>query len=251
MKLVTGIFISVVLFAGCDNEDKNSSEEKANMIFKGSDYMALSTGKSMSFVASGSSTVYDSLGIVKKSKTFVKEELDLSVGFARSVNSVMAYPLYDTKNLISNIIAYIAVNNSEVIGLDGSKDKKLAIILPSEFKIGKEWIVNPQDQGGNQVKLKLVDFLGSFISKSDKKYQNVLKIELSHIGISIDEEKSWYYTKETVKVSGYFYFAKNEGLIETSITNFDREYYHIFLPSSSWQRVYYDHEIGNGIGSLK
>lgn len=268
MKLVTGIFISAMLFAGCDNEDKInnedelSSEEKAKMTFKGSDFMSLSTGKSMTFVAEGTSKVYDSLGILKNSSTIANEEMKLSVGVGQTVKSVFAYPLHYIKAKSSDIAAYMSVSNSSLLGLDLSSNSEPYILLPADFKIGKEWTVNPQNSSNDQVKLKLLDYLSSYSNKAGNKYSNVLKIELTHTGKS---EYSYYYswspgyfyadtTKETRKISGYMYYAKNEGLVEVAITNLDVESRNVYIYRNgtvTMKDIDFNHEIDNGSISLK
>ncbi|MBN8706908.1 MAG: hypothetical protein J0L62_13610 [Bacteroidetes bacterium] len=262
MKHVMGILISVVLVAGCDNEDNVNSDEKANMTFKGSDFMSVSAGKSMSFIASGTSTNYDSLGIVTSSFTASNEELKMTIGTGEIIQSVLAYPLNQVKENSLETIAYLAINNASVLGYDGSSEGQPVILLPSEFKIGKEWIANPQRSSDEQVKLKLVDYLSSYTAKSGTKFSDVLKIELTHTGKS---EYTYFYswslnnfysdtTTFTQKVSGFIYYAKNGGLVEAVLTNLDVQSrnVNIYRNGNYYERdVDYNHSVGSGSLSLK
>lgn len=225
-KVISGLLIvciSVVVFYSCSKDSSNPTDP-SNFSAKGTDYFPISSGKILSGVISGSTTVYDSLGKVTAFDQLNNQTFSGSIGASTVIRNMTANPIYFNERNSSQLGGYITNNNGEIIGFDKSFNSPTIILLPSDLKIGKEWIANPQSPVNAQIKFKLTEVLNNFTNSAGKTFQTTINILVSYKDSTGGTEYyygypyKWY---EKTSFNGNLYLSKGVGIVGVRLNDYE------------------------------
>ena len=212
--LVFFIFILLV-FSGCKKNESNPVNDTGSSTH-GSDYLPLTSSQVFNGSVSGSETVYDSLGNITDFSQISNQIYSGTFGVLSVIRGMDAIPVFANDNNHSKLVGYLSNNNGEIIGIDKNATSDLALILPDELEVGKEWIANPQSPASEQCKVKLVEFLGSFTNSAGKTYQNVINLSFTY-----KDSVAYYYYYHTRDIQGNLYLAKDVGVVGAKTNNYE------------------------------
>ena len=236
LSLFFVFIVTSLFFAGCKKDDSNLVND-SSFSGKGSDYLPISSGKILNAKVSGATTEYDSLGRVTEFSQISNETYNGTIGVTTFIRNMNANPIFGNDKGNSKLIGYLSNNNGEIIGFDNNTNSQLAIVLPNELTIGKEWVVNPQSPIGEQFKVKLVEFPNSFTHSASKTFQNTINISVTYkdstggSGSNGWSFNSWY---EKTSISGNIYLSKGIGIVGAKVIDYE------YVGKSNYHSIYDD-----------
>ena len=212
LNLFVFLFIVLLVFSGCSKNESNPVNNTGSSAH-GSDYLPLTSGQTFSGSVSGSQTVYDSAGNITDFSQINNQIYTGTFGVSSVIRGMNATPVFGNDNNHSKLVGYLASNNGEIIGIDKNASSDLALILPDELEVGKQWIANPQDPANQQCKVTLVEFIGSFTNSAGKTYQNVINLAFTYKDSVTEYYYGGYYYYDTKSMQGNLYLAKGIGVV--------------------------------------
>ncbi len=243
---------SLFVFYGCSKDSSNPTAP-SNFSAKGAEYLPLTSGKILNAKVSITSTDYDSLGNVTNYNQINNQIYSGSIGAATLIRNVTANPIYyyDKKHNLSKLAGYLTNNSDEIIALAISQNSPNFTILPTEIKIGTEWIVDPQSSPRNQVKVKLTEVLENYTNSAGISFQNVIKLNITYKD-STGETNQWSdeywmrYQKEVLNAN--IYLSKGIGIVGIKLNNFEKIIKEVYISKSYSYNYYYRSETNGELG---
>jgi hypothetical protein len=241
-SLLVFCFFLLLAQNGC-KQDSSNPAEPSNFSAKGADYLPISAGQIINARASGTATEYDSLGNVTSFSQINNQAYSGSVGPSTSIRSMNANPIFGNDKGKSRLLCYLANNNGEIDGFDNLINSQIAIALPSEITVGKEWVANPQSPANEQFKIKVIEALNSYTNSAGKSFQGVINLSVTCNNLIVDTTQygSWYYK---MAVDANIYLSKGIGIAEAKLNAYEEIYK---LNYFSFPYAYYRKTKANGV----
>ncbi|MCU7495183.1 MAG: hypothetical protein HF314_04805 [Ignavibacteria bacterium] len=219
-------FFSIVFYSCSKNDDSTNPIDQSSFIGLASDYMPVTANQSLKGTINGSITESDSSGAVTHSESWTGIDAEAKIGASTTHKNVNANPIlgYNQERGRFDVVGYL-YNNGDLMGMNINPDPQEAngLLLPKEFKIGQEWIVNSSAKINiPRIKVKAAEAMASYVTTSGKTYNNVVRFEVTSYDSVTTENTINYYSKITVirALSGAIYLAKGIGLVDAKVDNF-------------------------------
>lgn len=226
------LFAIVMPFAvGCSSNDDNNETPVDPSLFvaKGEDFLSATPNEETSYLVIGSREFIDD------GRSWLTEHLEKSykvkINIPRNKTGVsaMSAGYYADDNFLSTMpFANYFVQNSGIWGMNDDLDD-LATIMPQEIKVGTEWTAYNKDSyysyldtyicsHKKNVMCKVVDFYSKYTCSNDKKYSNVIKVEVAAIDTMYykykDVDQREHFSIECEFYKANVYLAKGIGPVE-------------------------------------
>ena len=236
MKL-TSLAISAIIvlaFSSCKTNSTgpstNPTDTTQTSTFngRGSDYFPLTATDVVSAHIRGTESTYDLNGSLTDSKTIDQDRTAFVMG-ATTLLGLPAFSIgaYDDNGAVTNSgepSFQLALSNGTVYaGNKNSNSKDKSLILPAALSIGLSW--NPDPKGDPRGKITLTNHLASYTDHNGNTYQDVIQVE----GTYADSSNEFTGREEitVIKIGATFYFAKDVGLIDINVHQWDEHQYNI------------------------
>ncbi|MBA4316774.1 MAG: hypothetical protein C0412_00080 [Flavobacterium sp.] len=219
------VIIMVISIFSCKNADDEILSGSESISGSGSEYLPISSNKILRASVTGIQTEYDESGKVTSIENASNFNVSGYIGTTDFVNGFFANQSYivDVNNK-TKFAGYIYSNQGEVLGTDGSPKGYRVTILPSDIKVGREWIINPYDNPNKQFKAKIVEGLESYTNSLNKTYKQVINVYVNYNDSTISKWTgvNWSYMRiNKIKVDANVYLAKGVGVVGVKVNNYE------------------------------
>lgn len=227
------LFFITILFSGCKKNSESTDPVNQSLIKAAEgDYLPAKPNQTVTGTLNASISTYDSLNTLTSSQVVQGREVKGLFGEVTTVKNMNVLPVlgYSSEYKRNILVGYLFNNNGELQGVNKSSNPVNGLILPKEFAIGQEWVVNSIKSKVPAVKVKAAEALTNYVTSVGHSYSDVVRLEVSFVDSS-------YY--QLITFLGSVYLAKGKGIVEADIDNCTvNSYFHSYWDPANEGKIY-------------